>query len=77
MEQLSFAAAQRLALPAWGGSVDAPSKRDSAKAGKMPKNAGPTPSRVHAVLGTARNNQLDLAVLVTDQRHLPDVFGIP
>jgi len=30
--------------------VDSPSKRDSAEARKMLKNAGPTPSRVHALL---------------------------
>jgi hypothetical protein len=34
-----------------GEGRDSPSKRDSAEARKMPKNAGPTPSRVHAVLG--------------------------
>jgi len=44
-------ATQRLALPAWGGSVDPPSKRDSAEARKKLRNAVRTPSRVHAVLG--------------------------
>src|SRR6266508_5234275 len=44
-------AAQRLALPAWGGRVDSPSKRESAQARKMQKNAARTPSRVHALLG--------------------------
>jgi hypothetical protein len=48
---LLLLAAQRLALPAWGGSVDSPSKRDSTEARKMPKNAVRTPSRVHALLG--------------------------
>jgi hypothetical protein len=48
-------AAQRRALPAWGGRVDSPSKRDSAAARELPKNAWPTPSRVHAVLGNRRS----------------------
>jgi hypothetical protein len=46
-----YFSAQRLALPAWGGRVDSPSKRDSAQARKMPKNAPRTPSRVHALFG--------------------------
>src|SRR5215208_1999829 len=43
------------ALPAWSGKVDSPSKRESAEAQKMPKNAvrTATASRVHAVLGAA------------------------
>src|SRR5215211_3101521 len=44
-------AAQWLALPAWGGRVDSPSKRESAEAKKKLKNAARTPSRVHALLG--------------------------
>lgn len=43
--------AQRPALPAWGGRVESPSKRDSTEARNMPKNAAPTTSRVHALLG--------------------------
>ena len=35
--------AQRLALPAWGGRVDSPSKRESAEAKKMPKKRGAYP----------------------------------
>src|SRR5688572_12318358 len=50
---IRFEAAQRLALPAWGGRVDSPSKRESVKARKSPKNAARTPSRVHALLGSA------------------------
>ena len=44
-------AAQRLALPAWGGRVDSLSKRESAKARKMPKKRGAYPKSGHAVLG--------------------------
>ena len=59
-------AAQRLALPAWGGRVDSPSKRESAPARKMLKNAARTPSRVHAVLGDLMVFAVRLILLVEE-----------
>ena len=40
---LTACTAQRLALPAWGGSVESPSKRDSAEAKKKLKKRGAYP----------------------------------
>ena len=50
--------------------MDSPSKRDSAQARKMHKNAGPTPSRVHAVLGGVWNSfhcEKNASLLNSDQ----------
>jgi hypothetical protein len=45
------AAAQRRALPAWGGRVDSPSKWDSAEAGKILKKRGAYPKSGARIVG--------------------------